>query len=327
MPTKRDVIVSKLDALRDALSTELLRREVEIDCVLLALVSGQHFFMLGTPGEAKTFLGDRTAARIAGVRHFSEQMRKTLPPEALFGPISVPALKQERWKHMTDGYLPWADMACIDEIWKGSASVLNNLLGIMLERRMKNDGTVQVCPLSTVICASNEMPDNSSESLAAIWDRILLRREVQSLTDESDLRALVTLPAADPNPPAVIDWADILEAKALAADVALTDDAMDAYMLILRALADAGIRPTPRRIRIAPVVAQAAAFLAGADKVEPEHLEPFAHVFWDKPEQIHTVDRLVSATVAPGQAEALALSDAVAELVEALDTTLDRSAA
>lgn len=316
-------LLAKFDDVRSALRGELLRRDEEIEMALLALTSRNHVFYLGKPGEAKTYLADRLVLRIAGVRFFAEQMRKTLPPEALFGPISVPALKEERWRYVTDGYLPWADLAAIDEVWKGNGPALNGMLGIWLERRFRNDGQWMSCPLSTVICASNEMPEeDGSEALAAIWDRILLRTEVASPTDESDLRALISLPKPDPAPPTVIDWVDILTAQELSAAIPLSDAAVDAYMEVLRALGDAGIEPSPRRIRMAPDAARAAAFLAGADKVEPEHLECFTHVFWERPDQIRTVERTVLSLVAPGQSEALEMSDTVAELIENLDAAL-----
>ncbi len=71
-------------------------------------------------------------------------------------------------------YLPTADVAFIDEIFKANSSVLNALLTLLNERAFDNGaGRVRV-PLLCLVGASNELPE--SEELDALYDRFLLRR-------------------------------------------------------------------------------------------------------------------------------------------------------
>src|SRR5207244_8867765 len=78
--------------------------------------------------------------------------RFTLPDE-LFGPVSISALKKDRFSRLTRGYLPEANFAFLDEIWKANSSILNSLLALINERLFYNDGEVLQCPLETVMWA------------------------------------------------------------------------------------------------------------------------------------------------------------------------------
>ena len=64
-----------------------------------------------------------------------------------------------------------------------------------------------------------------------------------------------------------------------------TDEARGATEEILRELGKEGIQPGDRRQRKSIGVARAFAWLSGAERVEPEHLEVLAHVLWDSPEE------------------------------------------
>src|SRR5207248_10460136 len=64
-----------------------------------------------------------------------------------------------------------------------------------------------------------------------------------------------------------------------------TPEAKDAFEVILRELAAEGIRPGDRRQFKAVGACKAFAYLCGADRVEPEHLEVAAHCLWDAPEE------------------------------------------
>lgn len=77
---------------------------------------------------------------------------------------------------MCDSYLPDADVAFIDEIFKANSSILNTLLTLLNERSFDNGAGRTTVPLVCLVGASNEMPE--SEELDALYDRFLLRRHV-----------------------------------------------------------------------------------------------------------------------------------------------------
>ena len=62
----------------------------------------------------------------------------------------------------------------MDEVFKANSAILNTLLGLLNER-VFDQGPMRISvPLSTVVGASNELPE--SEELAALYDRFLLRK-------------------------------------------------------------------------------------------------------------------------------------------------------
>jgi len=91
---------------------------------------------------------------------------------------------------------------------------------------------------------------------------------------------------------------DHAHAEALA--LPWTAEAREATEAVLRELAREGVQPGDRRQFKAVGVAQAYAWLCGTDRVEPEHLEVYAHVLWDDPaEQPQKVAQVVARIANP----------------------------
>lgn len=322
-PIDPDDVRQKFSALRDVLRTELYERDAEIDCMLVALVARAHMVSLGEPGVAKTMQYKRLLSRISDVAIFDEQFRKTLPPDAVFGPVSIPGLKNEEFRFVTEGFLPSAQLAIFDEVFKASSTSLNGMLRIVLEREFRNNGVVTKVPLSSAFMASNEMPaDDAEENLRAFWDRIELRIVTKAPADRASWRAIAKL-RLDQDPPKVLTWDEILVAQAEARALPITDDLFDKLDEIRIKLNEVGMSMSPRRFNQAQYLAAARAWLDGAAEVRGEHLEPLVHSLWDQPDQEREVERIVLAVVSPGQRAALGVSDAIAEWADAVTDLCD----
>lgn len=105
----------------------------------------------GVLGVGQAAVAHRCSARCWGVssgRHEDAHprgipysaLRPTLYPlpQELFGPLSMRALEEDKYVRQTRGYLPEAQVAFIDEIFKANSAILNTLLTILNERLFDN---------------------------------------------------------------------------------------------------------------------------------------------------------------------------------------------
>lgn len=313
--------VDQIDALRAALAGDTIDRATEIELTLLALVARHHLFFLGEPGVAKSMLVDRAVRYIDGARCFDITLGKYTTDAELFGPPSITALKQDRIERIIDGMLPVADVAIVNEIGRASSSLVNMLLELFNERTYKNGAVKVLSNLATVLLTSNTTLDSASDEMAAIWDRVLLRRVVPNLVSPASIRALYDLDI-DPAPRPVLTWPEMQAIQAEAARVKVLPDAKDALVEIVQKLRAAQIVPSGRRQLEFLKIVRSHAWIAGESEADVSSLEPGIHVFWEHPEQIPLVERIVLEIAAPAVKDVLALSDTVVETCDAVAKVL-----
>lgn len=290
-------LLEKFDELGTALRSELVEREREIHAALVAFLAPAHMFLLGDPGIAKSFLFDRLLARITGAKKFSLLMTRYTTPDEVYGPRDVVAMKESRVARLTDGYLPDADAAFEDEIWKASSSILNTHLKILNEGTFRNDGKIWKVPLKVLVCASNELPEGGMET-AAIADRIPLWLEVKDIQDPDNFVKMLEL-EIDDEPEPILTWTDILAAQAEVAQVRIERKVLVAMGDLRRELAEVNIHLTPRRWRKAKDIMRAEAWLDGTDAVEVEHMSILVHSAWRKPEEQAEAERVILEVANP----------------------------
>ena len=185
--------VSLSDRIRhimDCISDNLVDRDYVVKVAVLAVLAGQNIFLYGPPGTAKSMLSRRLASVVRGGKYFEHLMHRFCTPEEIFGPVSLSELKKDNYERKTAGYLPDADFAFLDEIWKSSPAVLNTLLTIINERSFHNGSRVEKVPLRSLAAASNEIPDDES-GMEALYDRFPVRIPVFPVKGEESFRRLV----------------------------------------------------------------------------------------------------------------------------------------
>ncbi|XYU91245.1 AAA family ATPase [Pasteurella multocida] len=130
----------RISRLLQQLNTNMHEREQILAITLLGAISGQNTFLYGPPGTAKSLISRRLSYAFETSNYFECLMNRFTTPEEIFGPISIQELKEDRYMRQIEGYLPTADFAFLDEIWKSSPAILNNLLTIINEHIFKKMG-------------------------------------------------------------------------------------------------------------------------------------------------------------------------------------------
>lgn len=270
------------DTLTD-LDRNLLERDVPVRLLLLAALAGEHVLLIGPPGTAKSELARRLHAAFVDAPYFERLLTRFSVPEELFGPLSLTALEQDRYERLTDGFLPTAQVAFLDEVFKANSAILNALLTLLNEREFDNGaGRVRV-PLVSVVGASNEVPED--ESLQAFHDRFLLRVPVQPVSDAS-FSALLALPAQSAGSAPRLRAADLQPLREQARQVALPEPVTTLLVQARAWCAQQEVTVSDRRWRKLVGLLQVQAASRGAAQVDRWDLWLLPYALGARPEQV-----------------------------------------
>ncbi len=310
-------VSASLRAIEAELDGALIERAEVIRLALVALVARQHMLILGPPGTSKSHLITSIADRVAapgggGLSRFVYLMTKTTTPNELFGPYSIPQMRDhERFVRVTTDKLPEAQLVFLDEIFKSNSSALNTLLTITNERAFDNGGRQEV-PLISLFGASNELPQG--DDLGALWDRFILRTVVGYVSD-AGFGQLLRL-GRPQGPQTTIDEVDLRVAQDAAAAVAIDDSTLGQIEQLRKDLLGSGIVASDRRWVQALGILRANAYLDGRPEVDEDDLALLSEVLWQVPDQRGVIRSVAGKISNPMNARAVELGDQASSVYE-----------
>jgi len=271
--------IYKIQAIERDLGFKYPRKSSVIHGLFNGLISKHHVLILGPPGVAKSKLVGDFSKVVNGANYFSYLMTNYTTPEELFGPISFSALQNDKFERITNGMLPEANVAMLDEIWKANSSVLNSLLQLVNERKFKNGTQLKDVPLDILIGASNEYPEDSS--LNALFDRFLLRFWVDSSWDSNSFATLIERVQTSKGTKQKLSRKEIIELQKAAKNIAWTKENNKMLVEIWSMLNSKQFSFSDRRWVQAIDSIKAEALLSDNKDVQPINFTILKDIMWD----------------------------------------------
>jgi MoxR-like ATPase len=278
------------------LNNRFIARNREIEIAILALLSKEHYCVVGPPGTAKSQLITELG-RLIGLNTFSWLIHKTTTLEELLGPISLSGLESDKYFRITTGKLPESEIAFIDEIWNATI-ILPALNSILNERIFYNDGIPIHCPLISCYSASNQLPNKNESELLGTFDRFVFRSIVDYTKDSNDFRRLVELPEFPPSQP-IMSKSDLEEIDKDIQTIQVSNLVLDQLVELWNKLRFEGIIVSDRRWRKVLKILKCKAYLEECESVDSDHFEILTYVLWQEPEQIEVINKIILSMVSP----------------------------
>lgn len=201
-------------------------------------------------------------------------------------------------KMITEGKIPDSHIVFLDEIFKSGDGVLNSLLTALNEKVYTNEGQTVPIPVISFFSASNEIP-NFSDSTQAILKPLYDRFELKVLTQyveekENRMRVLAGKQGKAQTSQATTITLSELEAMQKEVESVKVPDSINELMDdVLCELRRVGIHVSDRKFFGFTPIVRAKAYLSGNTEVSPRDLLVLKNYFWNKPEEISTVEKIL----------------------------------
>ncbi|SOC21583.1 MoxR-like ATPase [Ureibacillus xyleni] len=268
--------------IQDSLNATFFDRNHEVEALLTAVLARQHVLFIGPAGTGKSALSSMLGQIVTGSTYFQQLLTPYSTPEELFGVLSLKDLEQGRYVRNVEGMLPLSHFAFIDEIFKANSAILNSLLTLINERLYYNNGVPIQSPLMTIVGSSNEYIEEG-EGLEALFDRFLLRYEVDYIKENSSFIQMMKSHTKPQVP--TMNLGELKQHQQAVDQVNISDAIYDLLAQIRQALVDEGIRPSDRRFKQSLSLLQAKAYLQGRQDVSPSDLQILSNTLWETTDQ------------------------------------------
>ncbi len=291
-----DIVATLRREVVEPIKHRFVGRDEIVDLMVLSVTAGEHLFLHGPPGTAKSALIRQFALAVRG-NYFEYLLTRFSEPNEVFGPIDLARLREGTVATVTTRMLPEGEFVFLDELFNANSAILNNLLTVLNERIYRRGAEVHQLPLLSLFAASNHLPED--DALRALFDRFLLRCHVDNLPREDLPRLLVAgweLEQAGPLESSV-SASDLRTLAQRVYKVELTAVA-ERYAEMVAKVRDLGVALSDRRaVKVLKLVA-ASALLCGRSAARVSDFWVFRYV-WDREEQIAPLAALVAGVLEP----------------------------
>ena len=329
-------MIERFKLLLQEMNRGIYEKETEISLSLLAALAGESIILLGPPGVAKSMVARQLKTAFREAQSFEYLMSRFSTPDEIFGPVSIQKLKtSDTYERAVEGYLPTADVAFLDEIWKAGPAIQNTLLTVINEKIFRNGNREMHLPLKLLVAASNELPAKG-EGLEALWDRFVIRIESRPIKLEKNFRAMLlevkseergvkkqsSAAEGKANSNAITaeeyaEWTERIDKIGVKIEVL---DAISAIRKSLRAVnvdeaaERRNIYVSDRRWKNIVRLLRTSAFMQDREKVDICDLLPIYHCLWQEPEERDAIRNIViRALFSPFADKLVEMKNALAE--------------
>ncbi len=190
---------SALDQIEKHLNKRFAGMEEPILALILAVASGEPLLFVGPPGTAKSRL-IRVFCELIGLidlqdmsntgngrqdNYFEYLLTPFTEPGELFGYFTISENEgQTTMERIEKGMMQEAKLVYLDEVFNGSSAILNSILAFINERVFHDRGERKKVEMQVLFGATNDIPQ--ANELRAIYDRFLLRAEVDNVTSNPE---------------------------------------------------------------------------------------------------------------------------------------------
>ncbi len=201
-------------------------------------------------------------------------------------------------KMITDGKIPDSHIVFLDEIFKSGDGILNSLLTALNEKVYTNEGQTVDIPVVSFFSASNEIP-NFNDSAQAILKPLYDRFELKVLTEyvkekDNRLQVLKGKQGYLPTPSKTSITLSELEQMQVEVQAVFVPDSINELMdNVLCELRRAGVHVSDRKFFGFTPIVRAKAYLNGNTEVTSKDLLVLKNYFWNRPEEIPTVEKVL----------------------------------
>ena len=319
-------MIERFKLLLREMNRGIYEKETEISLSLLAALAGESIILLGPPGVAKSMVARQLKTAFKDARSFEYLMSRFSTPDEIFGPVSIQKLKtSDTYERAVDGYLPTADVAFLDEIWKAGPAIQNTLLTVINEKLFRNGNREMCLPLKLLVAASNELPAKG-EGLEALWDRFVIRIESRPIKLEKNFRAMLLEVKSEErrvkNSNAITSEEYEQWSKAID-KVGVKEEVLDAISSIRKSLRAVNVDEAAERRNIYVSdrrwkniirLLRTSAFIQDREDVSICDMLPIYHCLWQEPEERDAIRSIVIRSLFAPFAEKLAdMKQALAE--------------